>query len=76
MIDMRVVYPNLIGGLARNSITKVEVASALGISTRTLYSKLVGETDFTLSEANLIQRRFFPSMDQETLFQRADEQGV
>lgn len=71
---MRVVYPELVGGLARNSIKKVDVAEALGISPRTLYSKLVGDTDFTLSEANIIQRQFFPDMDQETLFKRADDQ--
>lgn len=73
---MRVIYPELVGGLAKNSIKKIDVATALGITTRTLYSKLVGETDFTLSEANLIQRRFFPDMDQETLFKRADDQGT
>ena len=72
---MRVVYPELVGGLARNSIKRKEVATALGITPRTLYSKLVGETDFTLSEANLIQHRFFPDMDKDVLFKRADDQG-
>ena len=76
VVEVRVVYPELVGGLARNSIKKVDVASALGITPRTLYAKLVGETDFTLSEARLIQRRFFPDMDQETLFKRADAQGA
>lgn len=73
---MRVVYPELVGALAKNSITRVKVAEALGISPRTLYSKLVGETDFTLSEANAIQRQFFPDMDQETLFKRTDNQDT
>lgn len=76
MIYMRVVYPELIGCLAKNSIKKVDVAEALGISPRTLYSKLVGDTDFTLSEASTIQRQFFPDMDQETLFKRADDKGT
>ncbi len=64
---MRVIYPELIGGLAKKSIKKGDVAKALGISPRTLYSKLVGDTDFTLSEANILQRQFFPDMDKETL---------
>lgn len=45
---MRVVYPELIGGLAKQSITKSKVAETLGITPRTLYSKLSGDTDFTL----------------------------
>ena len=71
---MRVIYPELIGGLAKKSVKKGDVAKALGISPRTLYSKLVGDTDFTLSEANILQRQFFPDMDHETLFKRADDQ--
>lgn len=61
---MRVVYPELIGGLAKQSITKSKVAETLGITPRTLYSKLSGDTDFTLSEANTIRRSFFPDMRQ------------
>lgn len=73
---MKVVYPELIGGLAKRSITKTKVAETLGISPRTLYSKLVGETEFTLSEANVIQRQFFPDMKQDRLFRRSDDQGT
>lgn len=73
---MKVVYPELIGGLARRSITKTKVAETLGISPRTLYSKLVGETEFTLPEANLIQQQFFPDMRQDRLFRRSDNHGA
>lgn len=73
---MKVVYPELIGSLARKSITKTRVASALGISQRALYSKLTGATDFTLSEANIIQKQFFPDMSTEKLFCRADDRGA
>lgn len=58
------------------SITKTKVAETLGISPRTLYSKLVGETEFTLSEANVIQRQFFPDVRQDKLFRRSDDQGA
>lgn len=73
---MKVIYPELIGGLAMRSITKTKVAETLGISPRTLYSKLVGETEFTLSEANVIQRQFFPDVRQDKLFRRSDDQGA
>ena len=73
---MRVVYPELIGGLAKQSITKSKVAETLGITPRTLYSKLSGDTDFTLSEANTIRRSFFPDMRQEELFRRFDDRGA
>lgn len=67
---MRILYPELIGGLAKRSIKKSEVAKAVGISPRTLYAKLTGNTDFTLSEANSIHALFFPDMDKDTLFRR------
>lgn len=73
---MKVVYPELVSGLARNSITKTKVAEALGISPRTLYSKLVGNTEFTLSEANIIQNRFFPDVEMDDLFRQADDRGA
>lgn len=73
---MKVIYPELIGGLAKRSITKTKVAETLGITSRALYSKLVGNTDFTLSEANIIQSQFFPDVRQEDLFRRADDQGA
>lgn len=73
---MKVVYPELIGSLARKSITKIRIANALGISQRTLYSKLTGATDFTFSEANKIQQQFFPDVPIDKLFCRSDEQGA
>lgn len=76
MKNLKVIYPELIGGLAKRSITKTKVAETLGITSRALYSKLVGNTDFTLSEANIIQSQFFPDVRQEDLFRRADDQGA
>lgn len=69
---MVVAYPELVGEMAKRSLTRTSVAKELGISSRALYSKLTGKTDFTLSEANVIHAVFFPDMDKDTLFARAE----
>lgn len=71
---MVAAFPELVGEMAKRGLTRTSVAERLGISTRTLYSKLVGDTDFTLSEANLIHAAFFPDVDKEALFARPDQQ--
>jgi len=72
---MIVAYPELVGEMAKRQLTRTEVAKSIGISTRALYAKLSGETDFTLSEASAIRNQFFPDMSQESLFARVDQQG-
>lgn len=69
---MAVEYPELIAGMAKMQLTRTAVAKRLGITPRTLYAKLSGETDFTLSEANAIQSTFFPDTKMEVLFARSD----
>lgn len=70
---MVAMYPELIGEMAKRRLTRTTVAKKIGISPRTLYSKLYGETDFTLSEANEIHAAFFQDMDKEFLFARAEQ---
>lgn len=65
---MIVIYPVLISEMAKNKVTKTIVAKAIGISTRSLYSKLNGKTDFTLSEADKIHSIFFPYISKDELF--------
>lgn len=73
---MFVTYPELVAEMAKRKLTRTAVAKELGISTRALYSKLNGETDFTLSEANAIHSNFFPDMEKDTLFARADQDSA
>lgn len=73
---MAVVFPNLIAEIAKRGIKKTAIAERIGVSTRTLYSKLGGETSFSWEEVCEIKNCFFPDMDQETLFKRADDQGA
>lgn len=72
---MVAAYPELVGEMAKRGLTRTSVAKRLGISTRALYSKLAGDTDFTLSEASTIHTAFFSDVDKESLFARADQQN-
>lgn len=51
---------NLIAEIAINKIPKKEVAKAAGISQKTLYNKLSGDSDFTTTEIQKIRDTFFP----------------
>ncbi len=69
-------YPELVGAIAKMGLTKTAIAKEIGITPRTLYAKLSGETEFTLKEANAIRNRFFPDMSQETLFARTEQDSA
>lgn len=69
-------YPELVAKMARQRVSRKALAAGIGISTRTLYDKLTGETDFTLSEATEIHRRFFPDTDKDTLFKPAGKEDT
>lgn len=72
---MAAVFPNLVAEIARRGIKKTSIAEQIGVSSRTLYSKISGETSFTWEEVCAIKDYFFPDMDQRTLFKRTDENG-
>lgn len=69
---MPVIYPTLIGEIARRGIRKCVIAERLNISERALYNKLSGLSSFTWEEVCAIKDCFFPDMDQASLFTRAD----
>lgn len=73
---MFVAYPELVAEMAKRKLTRTEVAKEIGISTRALYSKLNGETDFTLSEANAIHSNFFQDMEKDVLFAPANQDSA
>lgn len=60
---------NLIAEIAKKKITKKEIAKAIGISQKTLFNKLNGKTDFTMSEMMKIRDTFFPGRSLEELFE-------
>ena len=75
VMSLQVVYSTLVSEMAKNKVTKTTIAKAVGISTRSLYSKLNGKTDFTLSEADKIHSIFFPYVSKDELF-ATDAEGV
>lgn len=67
---MSVVFPELVGEIAKRGIKKSVIAKRLNISERTFYNKLSGSTSFTWDEVRIINDCFFPDMDEKTLFSR------
>lgn len=68
-----VLYPVLIGEMAKRGIKKITVAQSLGMCDKALRNRLNGKTKFTWPEVKTIRRRFFPDMTADELFATADE---
>ncbi len=66
------MYNNLLAEIARKRLTKQDIREKLNVSQSTFYSKLNGETSFTLDEAFLIYKSFFPEIDFLYLFERSE----
>lgn len=69
------LYPTLAREMMAQGVRETEVAAKLGKNRKTLYQKLQGIRDFTLSEALTIHEAFFPDTDFLTLFRRSDSLG-
>ena len=54
----------------RSGVRKKDIADLLGISPKTLWNKLRGESDFTFGESVQIKSRYFPEVPIEQLFER------
>lgn len=61
-------YPNLVAEVAKRGIKHNTVATALGISSRTLSNKIYGRTEFTWSEARMLKNDILPDCEYEYLF--------
>lgn len=72
---MNAVYPNLVSEIAKRGIKKCAIASKVGISNRTLYSKMSGTTPFTWPEICVIKDAFFPDLDKDFLFRKVGDTG-
>ncbi len=64
-------YPILEAEIAKNGITKKEIAEAIGITPRAFSQKLTGKSDLRYSEIQCI-RKFFPDIPLEQLFSHSD----
>lgn len=69
-------YPVLEAEIARRQIKKKDIAEAINIAPRSLSIKLMGKSDFTLTEAFVIRERFFEDMTVEKLFDKCDDIAI
>lgn len=68
------MYHNLMAEMARQKINQSRLAEMLGISDRTMSNKLLGHSDFKLSEMMKIKSQFGKTLDY--LFEREDQIAV
>ena len=59
---------NLKAEMARKQIMSKDLANLLGINPTTISAKINSRSEFTLEEAQKIQRGFFPDLELQYLF--------
>lgn len=67
-----VIYPVLIGEMAKREIKKKDISKSIGICDKALNNKLKGKTPFTWPEVCIIRHKFFPDIVLDELFKRAN----
>ena len=67
------MYSFLKGKIVERGMKQSAIADALGITQRALSQKIAGKRDFKWGEVCLIQSRFFPDIDKDTLFVATEE---
>ena len=67
------MYPNLEAEIARNKISKYNIAKEIGKTYGTLVQKLNRKYPLTWDEASIIQEKFFPNSDIKFLFATDDD---
>jgi len=65
---LMIIYPTLIGEIAKRGITKKDIAASMVITPKTFSKKLNGITPFTWPEAMQLKNTFFSDMSVEELF--------
>ena len=64
------MYTNLVGELAKKRIEICTLAETLHLHRNSIYNKLYGKSDFTVTEAFTIHDVYFPDIDMRFLFER------
>lgn len=67
-----IMYPELVGEMAKRNITQRQVAAKLNISVRSFYNRLTGRAEFTWPEVLQIHDVYFPDLDLKDLFRKRD----
>ena len=67
-----VVFPELVGEIAKRGIKKREIAQSIHVCDRAFSNKLHGRVPFTWTEVCSIRAQFFPDMSADVLFRRSN----
>lgn len=67
------MFRNLEAEMARNGVTKVDIAELLGVRYATVIDKTRGRSRFYVSEALKIQKKFFPKHEIAYLFDSSEK---
>lgn len=67
-----VYYPILAGEIAKRGVKKKTIAQSIGVCDKSLSNKMSGRVPFSLQEAMTINKTFFPDIEIDELFKRAD----
>lgn len=70
---MMVLYPVLVGEMAKRDIKKKTVAQCINVCDKSLNNKMNGRVPFTWPEVQKIQHQFFPDIPPDVLFAEASE---
>lgn len=66
------MYQNILAEMARNNMTREEVANKLNLSVPALRGKLIGKVDFKISEIKKLLSLFGKELTFEYLFQQSN----
>lgn len=70
MKQNRYNYPTLEAAIKRKGIKKKAIAKVLGVDEATIWHKTRGGRSFTVEQALLIQKTWFPEVPIDVLFKR------
>lgn len=70
------MFKNLKAEMAREGLSRKDIAIAIGISHKSFCNKLAGKSDFTRSEMLKIKEYFFKNHTLEYLFDSSDKKSA
>lgn len=63
-------YSFLEAKITERGIKKAAISASIGVTPKSFNNKLAGKSPFTWPEVQTIQKRFFPDMNKDDLFQQ------
>lgn len=64
------MYANLVNELRNKKITNRVIAELIGCDEKTVFNKLNGKSDFSITEGLMIRHNVLPEFDMDYLFTR------